>query len=70
VVNAALDGRAMTREQLLTAYSALETRMVRAGIEPTLSEAVIDLFSEGELKALIKAEALRLLQFQRMEYER
>ncbi len=60
----------MTREELLTEYGALETRMVRAGVEPTLSEAVIDLFSEGELKALIKAEALRLLQFQRMEYER
>jgi len=60
----------MTREELLIEYRALETHMVRAGVEPTLSEAVIDLFSEGELKALIKAEALRLLQFQRMEYER
>ena len=60
----------MSRDELLGEWRTLQTRMVRAGLEPTLSEAVIDIFSEGELKALIKAEALRLLQFQRMEYER
>jgi hypothetical protein len=59
-----------SREDLLNQYAQLETRMIRAGLEPTLSEAVIDLFSEGELKVLIKSEAVRLLHYQRLEGER
>jgi hypothetical protein len=58
------------RQDLLAQYAQLETRMIRAGLEPTLSESVIDLFSEGELKGLIKAEAIRLLHYQRLEAER
>jgi hypothetical protein len=59
-----------SRDELLSQYGQLETRMVRAGLEPTLSESVIDLFSEGELKVLIKSEAVRLLHYQRLEAER
>lgn len=58
------------REELLAQYGQLTTRMVRAGLEPTLSPEVIDLFSEGELQVLIKSEAVRLLHYQRLEYER
>jgi len=60
----------MTREELLAQYGQLTTRMVRAGLDPTLSPEVIDLFSEGELMVLIKSEAVRLLHFQRLEAER
>lgn len=60
----------MTRDELLTQYGQLTTRMVRAGLEPTLSTEVIDLFSEGELMVLIKSEAVRLLHYQRLAFER
>lgn len=60
----------LTREELLAQYGQLTTRMVRAGLDPTLSPEVIDLFSEGELQVLIKSEAVRLLHYQRLEAER
>jgi hypothetical protein len=60
----------LSREDLLAQYGQLVTRMVRAGLDPTLSPEVIDLFSEGELQVLIKSEAVRLLHYQRLEYER
>ena len=60
----------LSRGELLAEYDTLKLRMARAGLEPTLGEPVIDLFSDGELVALIKSEAMRLLRFQRMDSER
>ena len=60
----------LSRGELLAEYDTLKLRMARAGLEPTLGESVIDLFSDGELVALIKSEAMRLLRFQRMDSER
>lgn len=58
-----------SRETLLSEYGALKRQMVKVGLEPTVSDAILEVFSDGELAALVKDSALRLIRFRRLESE-
>lgn len=50
-----------TREQLLWEYERLLGLMDKAGLEPTVTKAVLDVFDEGMLRALIRDCTIRLI---------
>jgi hypothetical protein len=58
---------AVTRADLLGEYDRLLRQMVKVGLEPTVTDAVLDCFTEPELRLLIKDAVLRLVQVRRLE---
>ena len=66
-----MEGRAMrepTRDELLSEYDRLCGRLVAEGLEPTVvTDAVLEVFSDGELRALIKDSVRRLLRIRALE---
>ena len=59
-----------TRAELLSEYDRLMRQMVKAGLEPVLTDAVLDVFTTTELRYLIKSEALRLMRYRSLAAER
>lgn len=59
--------RPPTRDELLSEYDSLTRQLVKAGIDPVVSDAVLDVFSDGELAALVKDAARRLLEVRRFQ---
>lgn len=59
----------MTRKDLLDEYDRLMREMVKVGLQPIVSDAVLEVFTDGELRALVKDSAFRLLRFRRLESE-
>jgi hypothetical protein len=57
----------MTRAELLYEYDRLCRLLVVAGSEPVVSDAVLEVFNDLELAALVKDAALRLVQIRRVE---
>lgn len=58
---------AVSRQDLLDEYDRLLRQMSHVGLEPTVTDAVLDCFSEPELRLLIKDAVLRLVQVRRLE---
>jgi hypothetical protein len=50
-----------TRDELLAEYSRLSRLMDKANLEPTVTNAVLDVFDEGMLRALIRDCTIRLI---------
>jgi len=50
-------------------YARLTEEMAKVGLEPVVSAEVLDVFTDGELRALVKDSALRLIRFRRIEGE-
>lgn len=72
VAHESLSGRVMSpaeRRAYEDEYARLCAELVKVGLEPTISASVLDVFTDGELKALVKDAALRLIRFRRMEGE-
>lgn len=59
--------RPPTRAELLLEYDRLSRLMVKAGLELTVTEAVLDVFSDGELGALIRDCTRRLVRVRELE---
>jgi len=59
--------RPPTRDELLSEYDRLSRLMVKAGLELTVTDAVLDVFSDGELRALIKDCVRRLIRLRQLE---
>lgn len=59
----------MNRDELLIEYDNLLRQMVKVGLEPVITDAVLDVFTDGELAALVKDSALRLIRFRKLEGE-
>jgi hypothetical protein len=58
-----------TRDQLLEEYDWLCCQLRRAGAEPVVTDAVVEVFTDGELSALIRDSAMRLVKLRRFEVE-
>lgn len=50
-----------TRDEMLAEYSRLCGLMVKAKLEPTVTTAVLDVFDDGMLRALIRDCTIRLI---------
>lgn len=59
----------VTRSRLLSDLTAVRSQMVAAGLEPGVSEDVLDVFADHELALLIKDWSLRLARYLRLEAE-
>ena len=59
--------RPATREELLAEYDRLLRLMVKAGLEPTVTDAVLDVFDDGMLRALIRDCVRRLLMVRELQ---
>jgi hypothetical protein len=59
--------RPPTRDELLAEYDRLLRQMVLAGLEPTVTDAVLDVFDDGMLRALIRDCTRRLLRVRELE---
>jgi hypothetical protein len=59
----------MNRDQLLEEYDWLCCQLRRSGAEPVITDAAIEVFSDGELVALIKDAAMRLVRIRRFELD-
>lgn len=59
--------RAPTRDELLAEYDRLSRQMVKHGLELTVTEAVLDVFDDGMLRALIRDCTRRLLRVRELE---
>lgn len=59
--------RPPTRDELLAEYDRLMRQMIKAGLEPTVTDAVLDVFDEGMLRALIRDCTRRLLRVRELE---
>ena len=57
----------VNREDLVREYDRLMRQLVKNGLEPVVTDAVLDCFSDMELMALVKDSALRLVYFQRAQ---
>jgi hypothetical protein len=57
----------VTRDQLIADYDRLCRQLEKAGAEPVVSSAVLDVFTDAELGALIRDCALRLVQLRRLQ---
>jgi hypothetical protein len=57
----------MTRDSLIAEYDRLCRLMTKAGVEPVITSAVLDCFSDDELAALISYTAFRLVRLGRLE---
>ena len=57
----------MTRDQLVAEYDRLCRLLDKAGLEPVVTSAVLDVFSDEELGALISYAAFRLVRLGRLE---
>ena len=53
--------RRPTRDELLAEYSRLTRQLDKAGLEPTVTDAVLDVFDEGMLRALVRDSTIRLI---------
>jgi hypothetical protein len=67
VVHETLAAGNMTRDQLVAEYDRLCRLLEKAGLEPVVSSAVLDVFSDAELGALISYAAFRLVRLGRLE---
>lgn len=56
-----------TRQALMVEYDRLALQLHKAGTEPVVSVAVLDTFSDAELKELVKDCVRRLIQLRRLE---
>jgi hypothetical protein len=59
----------LNRSELLYEYDRLLREMTKVGLDPVVTDAVLDIFTDSELRALIKDSALRLIRFRRLEGE-
>lgn len=59
--------RPPTRDELLAEYDRLLRQMIKAGLEPTVTDAVLDVFDTGMLRALIRDCTRRLLRVRELE---
>jgi hypothetical protein len=57
----------VTRDALIAEYDRLCRQLAKAGLEPVVTSAVLDVFSDGELEALISYTAFRLVRLGRLE---
>jgi hypothetical protein len=62
--------RPPTRDELLSEYDRLSRLMVKAGLELTVTDAVLDVFDDGMLRALIRDCVTRLIRVRALELER
>lgn len=67
MVDQAVAVRDMTRDQLIAEYDRLCRLLGKAGLEPVVSSAVLDVFTDEQLGALISYDALRLVRLGRLE---
>lgn len=59
----------MYRDRLLLQYAEIRQEMEKSGLEPLINDEVLEVFSEGELVALIKHSLFRILKFRNLEGE-
>ena len=59
--------RPPTRDELLSEYDRLSRLMVKAGLELTVTDAVLDVFDDAMLRALIRDSTRRLLRLRELE---
>jgi hypothetical protein len=59
--------RPPTRDELLSEYDRLSRLMVKAGLELTVTDAVLDVFDDGMLRALIRDSVRRLVRIRELE---
>jgi hypothetical protein len=57
----------VTRDQLLEEYDWLCCQLRRHDAEPVITDAAVEVFSDGELTALIRDAAMRLVRIRRFE---
>lgn len=57
----------MTRDELESEYDRLCRQLVTAGVSPTVSDAVLDVFTDAELGALVRDAALRLVEIRKAQ---
>lgn len=70
MVYEALEGGGVThRADLELMYKKLYQEMEKVGLEPIISLSVLEVFTDGELRAVVKDSAFRLMRFRRMEGE-
>ena len=59
----------VTREDLIAEYDRLSRQLVKVGGAPVVSDAALEIFSDGEIRALVKDVALQLIRIRRASYE-
>jgi hypothetical protein len=59
----------VTRDQLISDYDRLQRQMTKQGLEPVVTAAVLDVFTDAELGMLIKDCALQLIRVRRLQGE-
>lgn len=59
----------VTRQKLLSDLTKVRTQMVAAGLEPGVSEDVLDVFADHELELLTRDWSVRLARYLRLEAE-
>lgn len=57
----------LIRADLVAEYDQLVRQLVKAGGQPVVTDAVLDVFTDAELGLLIRDLALRLVQLRRLE---
>jgi len=57
----------VTRDQLIADYDRLCRQLVKAGMEPVVTSAVLDVFTDQELGVLIRDASQRLIQWRRFQ---
>ena len=62
--------RPPTRDELLAEYDRLSRLMVKAGLELTVTEAVLGVLDDGMLRALIRDCVTRLIRIREIELGR
>lgn len=58
-----------SRAGLIAEYRLLMVQLYRAGIDPVVTDEVLDCFTDAELMLLVKDSALRLVAYQRLQAE-
>jgi hypothetical protein len=67
VVDETLAVGIMTRDQLIAEYDRLCRLLEKAGAEPVVTSAVLDVFTDEDLGRLISYTAFRLVRLGRLE---
>jgi hypothetical protein len=57
------------RRTLLANYETLKQEMVSLGMEPVINDDLLEVFTDGELTALVKDCVMRIMRFRRLEGE-
>ena len=63
------DRPVVTRKDLEDEYDRLMREMVKVGMQPVISDAIVPILTDGELRALVKDSVWRLVRFRRLESE-